>query len=113
MRCPSAGAFRRYRNRSAARSGLTMLARTDDKLDLMLPVEIMSREIDGRLLLACMCADETRRVLIGQHDTLQRVAERSRGGLYAGKNVFKEVFPRTDLARYETLRENDHTLIHL
>jgi surface carbohydrate biosynthesis protein len=76
------------------------------------PVETFNREFDYRIVLAALLARPGRRFFIGQHDTIARLAQQTRGGLYVGKNVFRSLFP-TDLALYDSLRGNGLSLLHL
>ena len=80
--------------------------------NILLPVEIINRELDSRLLLAVELADPSRRIFIGQHDVLDSMVRLMRGGVYVGKNVFKTLFP-TNLATYRRLKEHGFTIVHL
>jgi surface carbohydrate biosynthesis protein len=85
-----------------------------DRVNVLFPVENINRELDYRLFLACMYASPTNRIFVGQHDVLYRLVERMRGGVYVGKNIFLKLFPEPDnLGRYETLKRNRLTLVHL
>jgi len=83
-----------------------------DKINLLFPVEVMNREVDFRLFLACLCAQEDRRVWIGSPPMIYGVGTCARGGIYVGKNVLD--LPRNvQLRRYHELKERDFRVIHL
>jgi surface carbohydrate biosynthesis protein len=82
-------------------------------LNVLFPVEIINREIDFRLFLACLHANRHNRIYIGQHDVIYRLAQQMQGGVYVGKNIFTRLFPQDDLSRYHVLKNNGFTLVHL
>jgi surface carbohydrate biosynthesis protein len=82
--------------------------------NLLFPIEVINRELDYRIVLACLAAKPGNRVFIGQHDALARAGRHMRGGIYLGKNIFyKGHFPNKDLTRYRQFKERGFTLIHL
>lgn len=83
------------------------------KINVLFPVETINRELDGRLLLGCLYVSKSNRVFIGQHDVIQSLVGRLRGGMYLGKNMFTRVFPHDDLARYHALKEHGFVVVHL
>ncbi|NCG33109.1 MAG: hypothetical protein GWP44_09510 [Proteobacteria bacterium] len=82
------------------------------KCNVLLPVEVINRELDTRLLLAVAFAEPDRRIYVGQHNVLDAMVPRLKGGIYVGKTLFKSLFP-TDLKYYEMLRRSDFRVVHL
>jgi surface carbohydrate biosynthesis protein len=82
------------------------------RINFLFPIEVINREIDFRLWLAVLVAKPTNRIFIGYHDVIYRLGEQMRGGVYVGKNLFLTSFP-TDLSRYQRLKRNGFSLVHL
>lgn len=82
------------------------------KIPVLLPVETINRELDFRLFLANKFANAHNRIYIGQHDLIFRMAAHIKRGLWIGKNIFA-LFPQTEMTRYNTLKENDFSIVHL
>jgi len=83
-----------------------------EKLNILLPVETINRELDFRLFLASKLAKPNNRIFIGQHDLIARLSKHIQGGMWIGKNIFA-LFPDTSLERYHTLQQNNFQIIHL
>jgi len=86
---------------------------TGGKVNIMMPIEIINRELDCKLFLACMCAQETNRIFVGQHDSIYRLSRHISHGIYIGKHIFLDEWPLAKLDRYNQIKKNGHTLIHL
>jgi surface carbohydrate biosynthesis protein len=84
----------------------------ENKVNLLFPVEIISRELDFRLFLACLFARENARIWIGQPRAIYGLANCMRGGLYVGKNIFG-LPPNITWHRYYNLKKRGFRFIHL
>lgn len=85
----------------------------DGKLNVLLPVETMSREFDARLLVAVAFASPDRRIFVGQHNALDTLVPKMRGGIYVGKNVWKTLFPDCDQRHLRLLKAQGFSVLHL
>jgi surface carbohydrate biosynthesis protein len=89
------------------------------KINILLPVEAISRELDFKLFLAVSLASQNVNVIVAQHDYFNSGASEFEGGFYIGKNIFKSLFSEksaksdVDLHFYRELRKNDISLLHL
>ena len=81
-----------------------------NRLNILFPVETINRELDFRLFLGAMCADKTKHVFIGQHNTIDRLLKNMEGGIYLGKNIFKQIFPSVDITYYVNLKKENSNL---
>jgi surface carbohydrate biosynthesis protein len=85
----------------------------ENKTSILFPIEIVNRELDYKLFLACMCARTGGRIYVGQHDTIYRLARHMRSGIYIGKNIFRKEWPFATLDRYNRIKKNGFIFIHL
>ncbi|MDD5120699.1 MAG: hypothetical protein PHR84_05265 [Candidatus Omnitrophica bacterium] len=85
----------------------------DSKTPILFPIEIINRELDYKLFLACMCLKKSNRVFVGQHDAIFRLTKYLRGGVYIGKNIFREEWPFSNIERYMAIKKNGFVLVHL
>jgi surface carbohydrate biosynthesis protein len=83
------------------------------KINILLPVETITRELDYKLFFAASLANRGVNVIVAQHDFFNTNCFRFKGGGYIGKNIFIKDFPDTDLRFYNELKNNDITLLHL
>jgi surface carbohydrate biosynthesis protein len=89
------------------------------KINILLPVETIDRELDCKLFLAASLVNKNINVIIAQHDYFNSSCDKFKGGVYIGKNIFKSHFPQSelekpiDLSFYENLKVNDISLFHL
>jgi len=89
------------------------------KINLLLPVESIARELDYKLFLAASLVSKNINVIIAQHDYFNSPSSSFKGGVYIGKNIFKSLFPQcatedmVNLNFYKNLKENDISLFHL
>jgi surface carbohydrate biosynthesis protein len=84
----------------------------EKKVNLLFPVEIISRELDFRLFLACLAARVNTRIWIGQPRAIYGLANCMQGGLYVGKNIFG-LPPNITWHRYHNLKKRGFRFIHL
>ena len=89
------------------------------KINILLPIESIDREIDYKLFLAVSLAGPNVNVIVAQHDYFNTGTSAFKGGIYIGKNVFKSLFPKNsfgsevDLHFLKELKNNDITIFHL
>jgi len=89
------------------------------RVNILLPVETIARELDFKLFFAASLAKKGVNVIIAQHDFFSTGCHRFKGGVYIGKNIFKfpftsmDVTPDPDFRYYNELKKNDITLLHL
>jgi surface carbohydrate biosynthesis protein len=85
------------------------------KVNVLFPLEVLNRELDSKLILACISATAANRIFIGQHDVLFDVVTKTgmTGGVYVGKNIFRDLFPIETGARYRELKQQGFALVHL
>ena len=53
-------------------------------MNLLLPIETINREIDFKLVLASLLANQSHSIFIGQHDFLMQLLPKIENGLYIG-----------------------------
>ena len=89
------------------------------KINILLPVEAINRELDFKLFLAVSLANKNVNVIVAQHDYFNSRTSQFKGGIYIGKNVFKSLFSENsakadvDLRFYKELKRNDISVFHL
>lgn len=83
-----------------------------DKINLLFPVEIINRELDFRLFLACLGAHDDNRVWIGRPRTIYSLGSFMQEGVYVGKNIFG-LPPNLTLHRYDKLKRRGFKFVHL
>ena len=57
--------------------------------NIFFPIEIIKRELDYKMLLACLVLEENQEAIIAQHDRIEKIMLKSNSGVYIGKNVMK------------------------
>jgi len=89
------------------------------RINLLLPIETIARELDYKLFLAVSLAKRGVNVIIAQADFFNTRCYRFKGGVFIGKSVFKYPFiykdgkSKTVLRYYNELKNNDITFLHL
>jgi surface carbohydrate biosynthesis protein len=88
---------------------------TDTKVNVLFPVETLNRELDWRLVLACIHASSSNRIFVGQHDALYRMVMKGgmQGGVYVGKGLFRDLPMRQDHSRYRAMKQKQFVLIQI
>lgn len=76
---------------------------------VFIPVEIISRELDYKMLLAATLATPDTYCFIGQHNLLNALLKDLKGGVYFGKNIFPDRLP-CNMSYYELLKEQNFSL---
>ena len=82
-------------------------------MNLLLPIETINREIDFKLVLASLLANQSHSIFIGQHDFLMQLLPKIENGLYIGKNIFHK---RSDIEKgeiYKKLKSKKFDIVYL
>jgi surface carbohydrate biosynthesis protein len=74
-----------------------------NQFNILLPIEIIARELDYKLFLAVSLANKNTNVIIAQHDYFDKHCSRFAGGIYIGKNCFIGPFLEDDLDHSKNL----------
>ncbi len=82
------------------------------KVPVLFPIEVTSRELDARLLLAGYCVGPNRSVFLGQDRSIYRLARRWKGGVYVGKQVLVGG-NKPNLTKYRVLKERGFRVLFL
>lgn len=83
-------------------------------MNIFLPIETINREIDFKLVLGALLANGEHNIYVGQHDLIQKIAEKSnQAGLYIGKNIFHKSSSEEDGQRYKQLKKRGIDVIYL
>jgi len=83
-----------------------------DKKVLLYPVETTVRELDFRLVLACLTARADNQVLMGNHTDIYELGKRLEHAVYVGKNLLNVSATRRTVC-YEDFKRVHARLIHL
>lgn len=81
------------------------------KKSVFIPLEISSRELDYKMILASLLAEQNVHCFVGQHNLLNKLLKYVRGGVYFGKNVFPERFP-CNMDYFHTLKAQNFSLAY-
>jgi surface carbohydrate biosynthesis protein len=81
-------------------------------IPILFPIEVTSRELDARLLLAGYCAGENRSIFVGQDRSIYRLARRWRGGVYVGKQLLVGGM-KPNLTKYRVLKDRGFRVLFL
>jgi surface carbohydrate biosynthesis protein len=57
--------------------------------NIFFPIETIKRELDYKMLLACLVLEKNQEVIIAQHDRIEKIMLKSNNGVYIGKNIMK------------------------
>ena len=89
-------------------------AQDDNKINVLFPIESITRELDYRLMLAVMCADDDVNIYIGQSDYLHKASKYMNGGIYIGKSIFSKRFDGTwREGWHKDLKDRGFIILHL
>lgn len=84
---------------------------TQAKHNILLPIEIINRELDARLFLGAMLARPDRRIYIGNENRINRLIPKLDGGVYVGKHI---TYVLGNSRRwYDPLKANGFKLIYI
>jgi len=82
--------------------------------NIFFPIEIIKRELDYKMILACMVLEENQRAVIAQHDRIEQFMLKSFNGVYIGKNVMNKPDKNNDkYAIFNKIKKNNFSIIHL
>ena len=84
-----------------------------DKMNILLPIETINREIDYKLVLAAYLAGKGYNVYVGQHNFIDQLLPRLDGGIYIGKTMFKSLVGSDKGDIYKVLRKQNFDFIYL
>ena len=59
--------------------------------NIFFPIEIIKRELDYKMLLACLILEKNQEAIIGQHDRIEKIMLKSNNGIYIGKNIMRSI----------------------
>ena len=54
-------------------------------------IEQIRRELDYKMLLACLVLEENQEAIIAQHDRIEEIMLKSNNGVYIGKNIARSI----------------------
>ena len=83
-----------------------------EKVNILLPIEILNRELDVRLFLACLCAEDSTRVFVGEVQALRRLSKSLHGGVYIGQSLLPTL-PGLPTKVYSAFKKRGFVTIHL
>ena len=84
------------------------------KFKILLPIEIISREFDYKLILSSYLISDTCEVIIGQHDILFQISQFITNGVYIGKNSMSRREDGTWYSeRHSAIKERNIDIFHL
>lgn len=82
-------------------------------MNILLPIETINREIDFKIVLAGLLANNDNTIFIGQHDFLNTLGSYFNNGLYVGKNIFHKRSEIENGEIYKQLKEKNIDIIYL
>lgn len=81
---------------------------------VLFPIEGASRELDYRVLLATLIADDDTTVILGQQDVIYRLSQVVSGGVYVGQNfITSEGGVHNNMTRHANLKRRGFSIVHL
>ncbi len=84
---------------------------SQNKHNILFPIETINRELDSRLFLAGMFVNPSRRIVLGNMHRLNRLLDGLDCGLYLGKHIF---YRKSDPLRfYRQLKQRNIKLVYL
>lgn len=83
------------------------------QIPIFFPIETLNRELDFRLLMAVVLADQNFIFYIGQHDLVFATTKHCSGGVYVGKNIFLRRSGRDDGHRLKELKSRSIGIVYL
>ena len=83
------------------------------RTNILFPIEIINREVDFRLFLACAYARPDNRIYVGRHTYLRHLIGQLNGGVYLGKNLILPRFPEAKLDLYQKAKAHGFTVAQL
>jgi len=89
-----------------------------NKINIVLPIETICRELDYKLVLAALLANnENTTIMIGHYDIIDKIIAKTYNGLYIGKSIFKQLFlgfnDTANTKHYHQLKKQEYDLVYL
>jgi len=81
-------------------------------MHILMPTEIINRDLDFQVLLAARAVRPGRRIILGRRDALHRILPEVAGGVFIGK-AFEPFFPHVDTSFYQLLKAQGFVGLHL
>ena len=82
--------------------------------NIFFPIEIIKRELDYKMLLACLVLEKNQEAIIAQHDRIEEIMLKSNNGVYIGKNVMNKPDKHNDkYSIYNKVKKNNFSIVHL
>jgi surface carbohydrate biosynthesis protein len=85
----------------------------NSKVNILLPIETINRDLDFRLFVACAYLKPHHRFFVGFHGIIYPLATRMRKGLFVGKHFVLLEPTRETYTRYHVLKERGFLCVHL
>ena len=83
-------------------------------INLFFPIEIIKRELDYKIILACMLLENHQSAVIAQHDRIEKFILKTNNGLYIGKNIMNKPNKLGNkYAMYESAKKKQFSIIHI
>lgn len=82
-------------------------------MNYLLPIETISREIDFKIHLACILAQDADNFWIGQHDLIHKLIPCFPDSIYVGKNIWSTGTDHDTLIKYKQLKANNVSIVYL
>jgi surface carbohydrate biosynthesis protein len=88
------------------------------KVNILLPIETICRELDYKLVIATMLAkNDNTTIMLGHYDVIDNIIAKTYNGLYIGKSIFKQLFlgfsDSTNTRHYQQLKKQGYGLVYL
>jgi surface carbohydrate biosynthesis protein len=80
---------------------------------LLFPIDIISRELDYRLLLACETAGRGHQALIAYRELVPALARLSPGGVYVGRGHYEPKHRPERVQVYRSVKKADYVAVHV
>ena len=58
--------------------------------NIFFPIEIIKRDLDYKMFLACLVLEKNQEAIIAQHDRIEKIMLKSNNGIYIGKNIMNK-----------------------
>ena len=83
------------------------------KRNIFFPIEIIKRELDYKMFLACLVLEKNQDAIIAQHDRIEKFLLKSNNGVYIGKNVMKADEHNDKYSIYNKVKKNNISIVFL
>ena len=80
-------------------------------------IEQIRRELDYKMLLACLVLEENQEAIIAQHDRIEEIMLKSNNGVYIGKNIARSIralkVNNDENSIFNRIKKNNITIVHI